>query len=191
MKRFLLISLILCGGNSVAWAQSNTAADAVSNASGGSTATSQSGNMSSQMGQQAEMGMGNITFGDSIYPDSQRIRTTPNVYTAPSMFGGANSCGQSNTLGVGVTGFGIGGSMASESDPCNAREDTATAYRLGYQDVAVLRFFCFGEDENRLAWVALGNSCPPTAQPIAQVKQRVVSNSSTLSGDTVQESIPH
>lgn len=189
MKRLLLISLILCG-SSVALAQTNTAADAAATASSGSTATSQSGNMSSQMGQQAEMSMGNITFGSSEYPDSQRIRTTPNVYTAPSMFGGSNSCGQSSTVGVGVTGFGIGGSMAGESDPCNAREDTATAFRLGYQDVAVIRFFCFGEDENRLAWATMGHSCPATAQPIADVVQRVNRTTARNTGAT-EAYIPH
>lgn len=171
MKRLLLISLILCGSN-VALAQTNTTADAAANASSGAAATSQSGNMSSQMGQQADMSMGNITFGSSTTPKTQTVHTTPNVYTAPSMFGGSNNCGQSNTLGVGATGFGIGGSIASESDACNAREDTATAFRLGYQDVAVIRFFCFGEDENRLAWILMGHSCPTTAKPISEVVQR-------------------
>src|SRR3546814_7649906 len=87
---------------------------------------------------------------------------------APSMFGGANNCGQSNTMGVGVTGFGIGGSVASESSACNAREDTATAYKLGYKEVADMRFFCFGEEENRLAWEATGHTCPATAKPVSQ-----------------------
>src|SRR3546814_2631059 len=83
----------------------------------------------------AQMGMGNITFEGSSQRVHQSLSTTPNVYVAPSMFGGANNCGQSNTMGVGVTGFGIGGSVASESSSCNAREDTATAYKLGYKEV--------------------------------------------------------
>src|SRR3546814_9384829 len=57
----------------------------------------------------AQMGMGNITFEGSSQREHQSLSTTPNVYVAPSMFGGANNCGQSNTMGVGVTGFGIGG----------------------------------------------------------------------------------
>lgn len=172
MKRLLLISLILCGSN-VALAQVTTTSNAGANASSTAAATSQSGNMSSQMGQQADMTMGNITFGSTTYPKTQTIDTTPNVYTAPSQFGGSNSCGQSNTLGAGATGWGVGGSIASESEACNAREDTATAFRLGYGDVAVIRFFCFGEDENRLAWATMGHTCPPTAPPIASVAQRV------------------
>ncbi|GAB3111215.1 hypothetical protein GCM10027288_25920 [Bordetella tumbae] len=118
------------------------------------------------------MGMGNITFEGSSQREHQSISTTPNVYIAPSMFGGSNNCGQSNTMGVGVTGFGIGGSVASESSSCNAREDTATAYKLGYKDVADMRFFCFGEDENRLAWEATGRTCPATAEPTAQIASR-------------------
>src|SRR5699024_5062451 len=85
------------------------------------------------------------------------------LYTPPSMFGGANNCGQSSAIGVGVTGFGIGGSLASESDNCNAREDTSISYKLGYKDVADMRFFCFGEDLNRMAYEAAGHTCPEGA----------------------------
>src|SRR3546814_10190049 len=88
------------------------------------------------------------------------------------MCGGANNCGQSNTMGVGVTGLGIGESVATESSACNAREDTATAYKLGYKEVADMRFFCFGEDQNRLAWEATGHVCPATARPVSQPTQR-------------------
>lgn len=158
MKRLILIALVL--SSTAAFGQSTTTANSGADAVGNANADSQSGVMTNQMGQAAQMQMGNITFGNSEAPDHQRIHTTPNVYTAPSMFGGSNNCGKSNTLGVGVTGFGIGGSMASESVACNAREDTATAYRLGYREVAVVRFFCFGENENRLAYEATGRVCP-------------------------------
>lgn len=103
---------------------------------------------------------GDITFEAADPLHSQRVHTTPNVYAPPSMFGGANNCGQSSTMGVGMTGFGIGGSVASESDACNAREDTGIAAKLGYMDVAKLRFFCFGEQANRMAYEAAGYSCP-------------------------------
>lgn len=103
--------------------------------------------------------------GDFIINGSEQRRhssvsTTPNVYIPPSMFGGANNCGTSNSIGIGVTGFGFGGSHASESDACNAREDTTMAARLGYEDVAQLRFFCFGEEANRMAYEAAGYVCP-------------------------------
>jgi len=81
-------------------------------------------------------------------------------------------------MGVGVTGFGIGGSVATESSACNAREDTATAYKLGYKEVADMRFFCFGEDENRLAWEATGHTCPATAKPVSQAPARATVASS-------------
>lgn len=158
MKRLILLTLAVC--STAAFGQSTTTANSGADAVGNANADSQSGVMTNQMGQAAQMQMGNITFGNSEAPDHQRVHTTPNVYTAPSMFGGSNNCGKSNTLGVGVTGFGIGGSMASESVACNAREDTATAYRLGYQEVAVVRFFCFGEEANRLAYEATGRTCP-------------------------------
>ncbi|MCC2595658.1 hypothetical protein LKR43_04815 [Pusillimonas sp. MFBS29] len=158
MKRLILTALVLC--STAAFGQTGTTANSTADAVSNSDASSQSGIMTNEMGQGAYMQMGNITFGDSIMPDKQRIHTTPNVYMAPSMFGGSNNCGKSNTLGVGVTGFGIGGSVASESVACNAREDTATAYRLGFREVAVVRFFCFGEAENRLAYEAAGHSCP-------------------------------
>ncbi|CAM3911876.1 hypothetical protein [Bordetella tumulicola] len=169
MKRLILVTLALCsfGANSQTI---NTNAGASSNATGNANSSSQSG--TSQVGVNAQMGMGNITFEGSSQREHQSISTTPNVYIAPSMFGGANNCGQSNTMGVGVTGFGIGGSVASESDACNAREDTATAYKLGYKDVADMRFFCFGEDANRLAWEATGRACPSTAEPSAQIVSR-------------------
>lgn len=91
---------------------------------------------------------------------TQTIHTTPHVYAPPSMFGGANNCGMSDSLSVGVTGFGIGGSKSSESNACNAREDTSISYKLGFPDVAKLRFFCFGEAENRMAYEAAGYLCP-------------------------------
>lgn len=104
---------------------------------------------------------GAITFEGSH--QASRVATTPPAYIPPAMFGGANNCGQSNTAGVSVTGFGIGTALASESDACNAREDTAIAYKLGYQDVAALRFFCFGESANRMAYEAAGRTCPAGA----------------------------
>lgn len=158
MKRLILSALVLC--STAAFGQTGTTANSAADAVSNSDASSQSGVMTNEMGQGAYMQMGNITFGDSVIPDKQRIHTTPNVYMAPSMFGGSNNCGKSNTLGVGVTGFGIGGSVASESVACNAREDTATAYRLGFREVAVVRFFCFGEADNRLAYEAAGHTCP-------------------------------
>lgn len=106
---------------------------------------------------------GAITFEAAPQRGHTSVSTTAPVYLPPSMFGGANNCGQSNTAGVGVTGFSIGGSVASESEACNAREDTAIAYKLGFQDVAVMRFMCFGEDANRMAWEATGRACPQAA----------------------------
>ncbi|OZI24605.1 hypothetical protein CAL18_03225 [Bordetella genomosp. 7] len=178
MKRLALITLALCTFS--AWGQTiNTGASAGSNASSNANSSSQSG--TAQVGVSAEMGMGNITFEGSSQRKHQSISTTPNVYIAPSMFGGSNNCGQSNTMGVGVTGFGIGGSVASESSSCNAREDTATAYKLGYKEVAEMRFFCFGEEENRLAWEATGHTCPPSAGPVAQNRQTVAATPSSAS----------
>lgn len=103
---------------------------------------------------------GAITFEASQQRGHTSVSTTPNVYAPPSMFGGANNCGTSSTFGAGITGIGLGGSVAGESDACNAREDTGIAAKLGYMDVAKLRFFCFGEEANRMAYEAAGYSCP-------------------------------
>ena len=103
---------------------------------------------------------GNITFEASEQRKHTSVATTAPVYVAPSMFGGQNNCGQSSTGGVSITGFGIGGSVASESGSCNTRQDTSTAWNLGLPDVARLRFFCFGEDINRMAYEASGRVCP-------------------------------
>lgn len=153
MKRLLCVALMLYAGGAMAQATITAGSNA------GSTASS---NTNSSAGSSAQSGMmsSTITFEGSRTSDHQRVDTTPNVYIAPSMFGGADNCGQSSSLGVGVTGFGIGGSLASESKACNARQDTATAYRLGYKQVADMRFFCFGEKENRQAWEATGHTCP-------------------------------
>ena len=117
----------------------------------------------SQSGAGATAATGNITFEAAKPLSHQTIDTTPTIYAPPSMFGGANNCGQSSTLGVGFTGFGLGGSVASESEACNAREDTSISYKLGYKDVADMRFFCFGEDVNRKAFEASGHKCPAGA----------------------------
>lgn len=107
---------------------------------------------------------GAITFEGSPYPDSQRVHTTPSVYTAPAMFGhSSNNCGASDTMALSITGFGIGGAKAGESIRCNTRQDVATAWNLGLQDVAILRFACFGEPENRKAYEASGRACPASA----------------------------
>lgn len=106
---------------------------------------------------------GAITFEAAEQRGHTSVSTTPNVYAPPSMFGGSNNCGQSNTFGAGITGIGIGGSVASESDACNAREDTSVAAKLGYMNVAQLRFFCFGEEANRMAYEAAGYACPASA----------------------------
>lgn len=96
---------------------------------------------------------------------TQRVHTTPHVYAPPSGFGySSNNCGASDTMAVSITGFGIGGSKAGESMRCNTRQDVATAWNLGLQDVAILRYACFGEPENRLAYEAAGYSCP--AEPV-------------------------
>lgn len=146
----------------------------------GSSATGLSQSDSGAMAQ-----TGAITF-NSQAPGDQTVRTNPNVYAPPSMFGGANNCGQSSTLGIGGTFGGIGGSIAGESDACNAREDTGIAYKLGYKDVADLRFFCFGEDVNRLAYEATGRKCPDTATAKGSAQARPVVapvNSPTFTGN--------
>lgn len=119
---------------------------------------------------------GAITFEASEQRGHTSVSTTPPVYVAPSMFA-PGTCGMSDTLSASVTGFGIGGSKSKESDYCNARQDTGTAFNLGYKDVAVLRFMCFGTDENRFAYEAAGYTCPEGAtakslrQQVADTRQ--------------------
>lgn len=91
------------------------------------------------------------------------INTTPSAYVPPSMFGGANNCGYSDSMAFGITGMVAGGSKAGESVPCNARQDASVAVALGLAEVARMRFFCFGEDANRKAFEATGYLCPATA----------------------------
>lgn len=152
---FTAIALLFASGQALAQIDVDAGANASSGASSGS---SSSANVSS-----GGAAIIDLSFGGSEQRKSQRIHTTPNVYAPASMFGGANNCGQSSTFGVGVTGFGVGGSLAGESDACNAREDTSIAYKLGYKDVADMRFFCFGEDVNRKAYEATGRRCPDYA----------------------------
>lgn len=119
------------------------------------------GQAASDAGAMAQTGA--ITFEAADPLRSQRVHTTPNVYAPPSMFGGANNCMGSDTFGVGATGWGFGGSKSSESVNCNTREDTAIWAKLGFMDVAALRFACFGADENRQAFEAAGHACPSSA----------------------------
>lgn len=141
MRKIILAAILV--------ASAGTAAAQSSNGVGQATSGSESG---------AQAQTGAITF--EAAEQRGRIATTPPVYTPPSMFGGANNCGMSDTAGLSVTGFGIGGSRASESANCNAREDTAIAYKLGLPDVAKMRFLCFGADANRMAYEATGGVCP-------------------------------
>lgn len=106
---------------------------------------------------------GDITFEAAEQRRRTSVDTTPNVYAPPSMFGGANNCGMSDTFGLGITGIGGGASISKESVSCNAREDTAIAAKLGFMNVAQLRFFCFGEEANRMAYEAAGYACPSSA----------------------------
>ena len=172
MKLILVVILGLLLSPQVYAQSAGAISGSNSNASSGSNANS---NQSADSGAAAVV---DLTFGGSEQRRTQTVHTTPNVYAPPSMFGGVNNCGQSSTLGIGVTGFGIGGSMAGESEACNAREDTSIAYKLGYKDVADMRFFCFGEDVNRKAYESTGRTCPSYAtakglpeRPVASVNQ--------------------
>lgn len=140
-KTFLFVALMLAGA---AQAQVHSGATSGSASDAGAVAHT-----------------GAITFEAADPLHSQRVHTTPSVYNAPSMFGYSNNnCGASDTMAVSITGFGIGGSKAGESVRCNTRQDVATAWNLGLKDVALLRFACFGEPENRMAYEAAGNACP-------------------------------
>lgn len=144
IKKITLAALILLP--SIAMAQTSTSSG-VANSGSASDAGAAAHNMN--------------VFEAAQPHRTQRVHTTPPVYTAPSGFGYSNNnCGASDTMAVSITGFGIGGSKAGESVRCNTRQDVATAWNLGLQDVAVLRFACFGEPENRLAYEAAGYSCP-------------------------------
>lgn len=146
MKISYVIGVVLMAMSAGTFAASNNAAN---------------GTAQSQAGAGATAATGAITFNsNSNQHRHSSVDTTPTLYAPPSMFGGANNCGQSDTLAVGVTGFGIGGSHATESLDCNSREDTSIAYKLGYKKVADLRFFCFGADSNRKAYEAAGFKCP-------------------------------
>lgn len=125
----------------------------------GSNAVGQSASDAGAMAQ-----TGAITFEASEQRGHTSVSTTPNVYVAPSMFGPSpENCGNSDSVAASVTGFGFGVSKANESISCNARRDVATAWNLGQQDVARMRFNCFGEDLNRQAFEAVGGSCPSSA----------------------------
>lgn len=115
---------------------------------------------------------GAITFHSSDPLRHSSVSTTPPVYVAPSMMA-PGTCGMSDTASLSVTGFGIGGSKARIDDGCDARQDTSTAWNLGYQDVAALRFFCFGSDENRMAFEASGRTCPEGATAKGLQRQQV------------------
>lgn len=141
--KLILLAILLAASGTVA-AQSTSTGQATSGSEAGANAQT-----------------GAITF--EAAEQRGRIATTPPVYTPPSMFGGANNCGMSNTAGLSAVGFGIGGSAATESDNCNAREDTAIAFKLGLPDVARMRFLCFGAAANRQAFEATGGVCPTTA----------------------------
>lgn len=108
----------------------------------------------------ASAATGPITFEASAQRGS--INTTPSVYVAPAVTSGI-TCMGSDSVTVGATGFGFGGSSSRESNFCNPREDAAVAFRMGYADVAAMRMFCFGADENRMAFEATGRRCPVTA----------------------------
>ncbi len=181
MKILLFITFGLLLSSQVFAQSMNAVSGSNSNSSSGANANS---NQSADSGAAAVV---DLTFGGSEQRRTQTLHTTPNVYAPPSMFGGVNNCGQSSTFGIGATGFGIGGSMAGESEACNAREDTSIAYKLGYKDVADMRFFCFGEDVNRKAYEATGRSCPQYAtakglpnRPVAAVSGQQINNNQSL-----------
>ena len=117
---------------------------------------------SAEVGASAQTG--DIIFEGNRPVRHQKVDTTPNVYVAPSMFGGSSeNCGNSDSIAGSFTGFGFGVSKSDESIQCNDRRDTSTAWNLGFQDVARMRFFCFGQDVNRMAYEASGYVCPSSA----------------------------
>jgi len=130
------------------------------NAQSSSTA---SNSTAADAGAMAQTGNITTTFEAAPQRGHTSVSTTPSAYLPPSMFGGATNCGMSDSVVLGVTGASGGFSRSKESDACNAREDTAIAYKLGMQSVALLRFMCFGADENRMAYEAAGNICPQGA----------------------------
>lgn len=129
-----------------------------------------------QSGSQSDSGAvasnGPITFEASAPLRHQSVSSTPPVYV-PSAFVSPGTCGMTDGGAVAITGFGGGFSKSRESDYCNARQDTATAWNLGYQDVAALRFFCFGSDENRMAFEASGRACPEGSTAKGLQRQQV------------------
>lgn len=143
MRKIILAAILVASAGTAA-AQSNSTGQATSG---------------SEAGAQAQTGA--ITFEAAA--QRGRISTTANAYIPPAMFGGANNCGKSDTFGLGKTGAAFGFAIAGESDPCNDREDTGIAYKLGDREIARMRFYCFGADKNRMAFEAVGNVCPATA----------------------------
>lgn len=142
MRKLILVAALLACG-SVQAQQANGTGQATSGSNAGATA-------------------GN-TNNFAAAEQRGSVNTTPSAYVPPSMFGGANNCGYSDTFAAGVTGIVAGGSKSGESVPCNARQDASVSVALGYQDVARMRFFCFGEAANRMAFEASGYLCPSTA----------------------------
>lgn len=191
MKMILVLTLGLLLSPQVFAQSAGAISGSNSNANSGANASS---NQSADSGAAAVV---DLTFGGSEQRRTQTVHTTPNVYAPPSMFGGVNNCGQSSTFGIGATGFGIGGSVAGESDACNAREDTSIAYKLGYKDVADMRFFCFGEDVNRKAYEATGRTCPTYAtakglpeRPVAAAPARINNRQSQSNANRVVAATP-
>lgn len=192
MKMILVITLGLLLSPQVFAQSAGAISGSNSNSTSGANANS---NQSADSGAAAVV---DLTFGGSEQRRTQTIHTTPNVYAPPSMFGGVNNCGQSSTFGIGATGFGIGGSLAGESEACNAREDTSIAYKLGYKDVADMRFFCFGEDVNRKAYEATGRNCPnyatakglPERQVAALNENRINNNQIQRNSNRVMATTP-
>lgn len=148
MKIKILAGFLLMSAGAIAQAQ---------------TTSNSTGHAASDAGAFATTGAVTNNFEAGEQRRHTSVSTTPNVYAPPSMFGGANNCMGSDTLGVSVTGIGVGGSKSKESVNCNAREDIAIWSKAGLMDVGLLRFACFGADENRKAYEAAGYVCPASA----------------------------
>jgi len=103
----LLTTPAFAGSASNSGAQSHSSAMTIVNVPGNSASNSS-----------APSGGGDPTIN---YTGGYTVRNTPDIAVS-SYAGAANSCGVGGSLGISGPGFGIGGSIARESEQCVKRE---------------------------------------------------------------------
>lgn len=145
----------LSGSQSGANSGSNSGAAAIVNLNAGAAPATQTVNRNDTL---------TVT---NRYPDTQRVKTVPDVYLSP--LAGGNPCVTSATVGASGLGFGAGIGIGIEDPDCEIRQQVALLANMGHKAVA-LSHFCLHNAQVAETLTAFGVQCVNQQPAVLPVK---------------------